>query len=140
MENISFKNSLVAFFANNNIINYSTDSRVRQTHKRDYRGFLKKTLVYDKMKSGSDLMLQPKLTKVETISPLKLRLFYETGEVKLFDVAPYATGPWYGQLKNESYFNAVQLLPGGVGIEWPEGQDVAPHELYENSIPVKKTA
>ena len=44
-------------------------------------------------------MLQPKLTKVETISPLKLRLFYETGEVKLFDVAPYATGPWYGQLK-----------------------------------------
>ena len=84
-------------------------------------------------------MLQPKLTKVETISPLKLRLFYETGEVKLFDVAPYATGPWYGQLKNESYFNAVQLLPGGVGIEWPEGQDVAPHELYENSILVKKT-
>ena len=64
-------------------------------------------------------MLQPKLTKVETISPLKLRLFYETGEVKLFDVAPYATGPWYGQLKDESYFNAVQLLPGGVGIEWP---------------------
>ena len=59
-------------------------------------------------------MLQPKLTKVETISPLKLRLFYETGEVKLFDVAPYATGPWYGQLKDESYFNAVQLLPGGV--------------------------
>ena len=45
-------------------------------------------------------MLQPKLTKVETISPLKLRLFYETGEVKLFDVAPYATGPWYGQLKD----------------------------------------
>ena len=85
-------------------------------------------------------MLQPKLTKVETISPLKLRLFYETGEVKLCDVAPYATGPWYGQLKDESYFNAVQLLPGGVGIEWPEGQDVAPHELYENSIPVKKTA
>lgn len=85
-------------------------------------------------------MLQPKLTKVETISPLKLRLFYETGEVKLFDVAPYATGPWYGQLKDESYFNAVQLLPGGVGIEWPEGQDVAPHELYENSVPVKRTA
>ena len=56
-------------------------------------------------------MLQPKLTKVETISPLKLRLFYETGEVKLFDVAPYATGPWYGQLKDESYFNAVQLCP-----------------------------
>ena len=60
--------------------------------------------------------------------------------MKIFDVAAYATGPWYGQLKDESYFNAVQLLPGGVGSEWPKGQDVAPHELYENSILVKKTA
>lgn len=85
-------------------------------------------------------MLQPKLTKVEAMPNLRLRLFYETGEVKVFDVAPYATGSWYGQLKDERYFNTVQLLPGGVGIEWPEGQDIAPHELYENSVTVKKTA
>lgn len=85
-------------------------------------------------------MLQPKLVKVEAMSNLRLRLFYETGEVKIFDVAPYATGTWYGQLKDEGYFSAVQLLPGGTGIEWPEGQDIAPHELYENSVTVKKTA
>ena len=85
-------------------------------------------------------MLQPRLLKVEPVKPMKLRLFYESGEVKLFDVAPYATGTWYVQLKDEGYFNAVQLLPGGIGIEWPEGQDIAPHELYENSVEVKKTA
>lgn len=85
-------------------------------------------------------MLQPRLLKVEPVKPMKLRLFYESGEVKLFDVAPYATVTWYGQLKDEGYFNAVQLLPGGIGIEWPEGQDIAPHELYENSVEVKKTA
>lgn len=85
-------------------------------------------------------MLQPKLTKVEAMPNLRLRLFYETGEVKVFDVAPYATGSWYGQLKDEGYFSAVHLLPGGTGIEWPEGQDIAPHELYENSVTVKKTA
>lgn len=85
-------------------------------------------------------MLQPRLLKVEPVKPMKLRLFYESGEVKLFDVAPYATGTWYGQLMDEGYFNAVQLLPGGIGIEWPEGQDIAPHELYENSVEVKKTA
>ena len=54
-------------------------------------------------------MLQPRLLKVEPVKPMKLRLFYESGEVKLFDVAPYATGTWYGQLKDEGYFNAVQL-------------------------------
>lgn len=81
-------------------------------------------------------MLQPKLIKVEPIAPLKLRLSYETGEVKLFDVSPYATGSWYGELKDESYFRTVHLLPGGVGIEWNDGQDIAPHELYEQSTAV----
>lgn len=78
-------------------------------------------------------MLQPRLTAVQPIPPLMLRLEYETGEVKLFDVSPYATGLWYGQLKDQSYFSTVRLLPNGVGIEWPEGQDIAPHELYEES-------
>lgn len=85
-------------------------------------------------------MLQPRLIKVEPMPDLKLCLYYETNEVKVFDVTPYATGTWFGQLKDERYFNSVQLLPGGIGIEWPEGQDIAPHELYENSISVKKTA
>jgi len=78
-------------------------------------------------------MLQPKLTAVKPVNPLKLRLEYETGEVKLFDVAPYATGSWYGKLKDAAYFSSVRLLPNGIGIEWPEGQDIAPHELYEES-------
>ena len=47
-------------------------------------------------------MLQPKLTKVETISPLKLRLFYDTGHAKLAEAAPYATGPLFRQLKDAS--------------------------------------
>lgn len=85
-------------------------------------------------------MLQPRLKKVEPLDDLKLRLTYETGEVKIFDVAPYATGSWYGQLNDKRYFDTVQMLPGGVGIEWPDGQDIAPHELYENSMAVKKTA
>lgn len=81
-------------------------------------------------------MLQPKLTSVEPIAPLKLRLVYETGEIKLFDAAPYANGPWFGELREASYFQTVRILPGGIGIEWDNGQDIAPHELYECSIPM----
>ena len=80
-------------------------------------------------------MLQPKLVRVEAILPLTLRLYYETGEVKLFDVTPYATGSWFGELQDEAYFKSVRLLPGGVGIEWNNGQDISPHELYERSVP-----
>ena len=80
-------------------------------------------------------MLQPRLVKAEPVDHLKLRLTYETGEVKLFDVSPYASGPWYGELRDATYFRTVRMLPGGTGVEWSNGQDIAPHELYECSAP-----
>jgi hypothetical protein len=79
-------------------------------------------------------MLQPRLVNVEPVDYLKLRLTYETGEVKIFDVSPYANGSWYGELKEDAYFRTVQMLPGGTGVEWRNGQDIAPHELYECSV------
>lgn len=80
-------------------------------------------------------MLQPRLEGVEALDGSRLRLCYETGEVKVFDVSPYVRGSWYGELSDPAYFRAVRLLPGGIGIEWPHGQDLAPHELYDDSIP-----
>ena len=79
-------------------------------------------------------MREPSLVSVKVSAPLQLCLVYETGEVKLFDVSPYAHGSWFGQLQNPSYFQTVHVLPGGHGIEWADGQDIAPHELYELSV------
>lgn len=80
-------------------------------------------------------MLQPKLTSVRPEAGHKLLLTYETGEKRLFDVTPYITGSWFGELKDTAYFSSVSLLPGGVGIKWLHAQDIAPHELYELSTP-----
>jgi hypothetical protein len=76
-------------------------------------------------------MLQPKLTKVEPMDNMRLRLSYETGEIKIFNVEPYIEGSWFEELRDTAYFKSVHLLPGGGGIEWGNGQDIAPHELYE---------
>ena len=76
-----------------------------------------------------------RLVNVEPVGHLKLKLTYETGEVKLFDVSPYANGSWFGELREDAYFRTVRILPGGTGIEWNNGQDIAPHELYECSAP-----
>ena len=78
-------------------------------------------------------MLQPKILRVTTLPDYKLQLFYETGEEKIFDVSPYICGDWYGRLRDQAYFQTVHILPGGIGIEWADGQDIAPHELYEAS-------
>lgn len=84
-------------------------------------------------------MLQPRLTAVKPLPDMHLQLSYETGETKIFDVSPYAEGSWFGMLKENSYFQTVRLLPDGKGIEWEDGQDIAPHELYELGRPAYKT-
>ena len=40
---------------------------------------------------------------------------------------------WFGLLADKNYFKTVRILPDGLGIEWRDGQDIAPHELYELS-------
>ena len=63
-----------------------------------------------------------------------LQLKYDTNETKIFDVSPYIRGSWFGLLSDEEYFKTVHIINGGRGIEWEDGQDIAPHELYELSV------
>ncbi|MDR1684858.1 MAG: DUF2442 domain-containing protein [Desulfovibrio sp.] len=76
-------------------------------------------------------MLQPKIVDIEAFDDYTLRLIYANGEEKFFDVRPYICGEWFGRLRDTSYFKTVRVLPDGSGIEWADGQDIAPHELYE---------
>ncbi|MCD7753513.1 MAG: DUF2442 domain-containing protein [Clostridiales bacterium] len=82
-------------------------------------------------------MLQPRLLSVNPADDFILLLKYETGENRIFDVKPYLSGTWFAELRDVVYFRTVQLLPGGTGIHWKNGQDIAPHELYELSVPRK---
>jgi hypothetical protein len=75
--------------------------------------------------------LEPRIRRIKPLPEYKLQLGYETGEVKVFDVKPYIRGSWYSELRDQAYFNAVRIIDDGDGIEWPNGQDLAPHELYE---------
>ena len=81
-------------------------------------------------------MLQPRIVDLEPMDEYKLKLLYETGETKLFDVLPYISGSWFGLLKDKAYFKTVRIIDCGNGIQWPNGQDLAPHELYEESVPL----
>ena len=81
-------------------------------------------------------MLQPLLTLVHPEDGRWLVLTYDSGERRRFDVSPYMNGPWFGELNDHSYFDAVRIVGGGFGIEWPHGQDIAPHELYELNAPL----
>jgi hypothetical protein len=79
-------------------------------------------------------MLQPPLAAVEPLDGYRLRLTYLTGETGVFDASPYISGSWFGLLADVDYFATVHLVDGGHGIEWADGQDIAPHELYDFSV------
>ncbi len=59
-------------------------------------------------------------------------LIFETGEHKIFDVKPYINGDWFGKLRDEVFFKTVHVSRNT--IQWAGGQDIAPHELYDDSI------
>ena len=82
-------------------------------------------------------MLYPKITSVKAHDDYKIILCYETGVKKLFNVLPYISGRWYEELRNNNYFKTVHLVPNGQGIEWENGQDIAPHELFDLGVVIE---
>jgi hypothetical protein len=79
-------------------------------------------------------MLRPTVTNVSPLPDYYLKLVFDNGEVKKFDVKPYIRGTWYGRLQDKAYFTAVK--PDGFTVVWPDGQDLCPDELYEDSVPL----
>ena len=73
----------------------------------------------------------PKLIEVKPLDNYLLLLKFDNGEQRVFDVSPYIIGSWYGQLKDPEIFRTVHV--SGHTVEWADGQDIAPHELYELS-------
>ena len=61
-------------------------------------------------------MLQPELLTVSPEEGYKLLLSYENGEKKIFDVSPYISGAWYGELKDLETFKKVRV--SNHSVEW----------------------
>ena len=79
-------------------------------------------------------MQYPKVLNVLPQKDYTVIVTFESGEIKKFNVKPYISGNWFGQLMDLDIFNTVR--PCGNTIEWADGQDIAPHELYELSVAI----
>lgn len=77
-------------------------------------------------------MLRPTVEQVIPEKNFFLLLKFDNGETREFDVKPYIKGSWFGKLNEESYFKSVRV--NGYNIEWPDGQDICPDDLYYNGI------
>ena len=82
------------------------------------------------------MYIVPKILKVKALKEYKLLLEFENGEKKIFDMEKYINQKFYQKLKNRKYFENVRSL--GNTIEWENGEDVAPENLYYDSVLVEE--
>jgi Protein of unknown function (DUF2442) len=75
--------------------------------------------------------MSPKVIQVEPLPDFTLRLFFDSGEVKCFDVRPYLEKGIFAELKNIQYFKQVKPFFGGV--QWLHEQDFSADTLYLES-------
>lgn len=76
--------------------------------------------------------MSPRVLTVEALENSKLRLFFENGEVKIFDASPYLDKGIFKELKDSDYFKQVKPFFGGV--QWPHEQDFGPDTLFLDSV------
>lgn len=75
--------------------------------------------------------MSPKAISVEVIDNYKLKVSFDNGKTGIFDVKPYFGHKVFDELKDEKMFKTVKVK--GLSIEWDNGADICPDELYNLS-------
>lgn len=77
-------------------------------------------------------MIPPRIENVEVLNNYELKIIYKNGEIKFYNMKKNLQYEWYKNLKNKEYFKLVKSVE--TTLEWPNGEDIDPNELYENGI------
>jgi len=85
--------------------------------------------------------MNPRIKKVQPLPSFRLQLTFTNGEQGIYDCSPLLDFGVFQELKNNNYFEQVQVIDGTVA--WPDGQDICPDTLYlmskkDPSIPTEK--
>ena len=79
----------------------------------------------------------PDIIEVRALDKYYIYLKFKTGEEKIYDMSEHIQKiKFYEKLKNIEYFKDVQ--PRGDTVEWKNGEDVAPENLYYESIAISE--
>ncbi len=80
--------------------------------------------------------MRPKAIDVKPLDDYCLLVTFDKQEKRIYNVKPLIKGEWFGKLKNVNLFRTVHIA--GLSVEWADGQDVCPDDLYYSSVPIKE--
>ena len=75
--------------------------------------------------------MRPRAIDVKPLENYEVLVIFENGQEKIFDIKPYMKHKVFVELKNKEMFKTVKI--GSLSIEWANGADICPDELYNNS-------
>ena len=84
------------------------------------------------------MYIVPEPIEVKAIEKYKLYIKFENGEEKILDMGRDIKEKFYAKLKDYEYFKNVRISETGITIEWQNGEDIAPENLYYNSKTINK--
>ena len=76
-------------------------------------------------------MIPPRIKDVKALNNFLLEITYVTNERKIYNMKKNLKYDCYKNLNNTNYFKLVKSAE--TTIEWPNGEDMDPNELYNNS-------
>lgn len=89
--------------------------------------------------SKQDLAPLIDVVAVEVLRDHVLRVTFEDGAVKDFDMAPHLWGEAFEPLlADQRLFEAVAVDFDGGTICWPNGADISPRRLYQDGVDVPR--
>lgn len=78
--------------------------------------------------------MNPSVRSVKPLPGYKLQLEFSNGEMRIFDVTPFLEKGIFHELKNDQYFQKVQVAFGAV--QWPNEQDFSKDTLFLLGTPI----
>jgi hypothetical protein len=82
--------------------------------------------------------MNPSVEAAEPLDNYKLKIHFDNGEVKVFDVAPFLDKGIFVELKDKVYFSKVSVAFGAV--QWPNEQDFSNDTLYLLGVDIQSAA
>ncbi len=78
-------------------------------------------------------MITPDVVDVKALDERYIYVRFEDGKEKVYDMKSLIeTIKFYEKLRNKEYFKLVK--PRYDTVEWPNGEDVCPENLYYDSV------
>ena len=75
--------------------------------------------------------MKPRAIDVKIINEYNIEITFNNGERRVLDIAPYFKFKIFQELKEKDNFEKVKV--SGLSIQWENGADICPDELYEKS-------